>query len=210
MMIAVDCSMMWVKDRRPLLQALALDPRVPQERLYVGRSTTKDWQVPLGRRFRALKLWFTMRRFGAEGLRAHIRRSIELAKRAESQLMRTVVSTIFTPVRMGLVCFYVSFGGRELNEALLRRVNESGKIFLIHSVVDGVHFLRLAMGGLEVDDWNIVPRHPGASRRAHCACRRERQVDGAVQPASASRTIQLKCRASSSIWCSLCSFRLKC
>ncbi|GLE07634.1 hypothetical protein PINS_up018237 [Pythium insidiosum] len=54
---------------------------------------------------------------------------------------------------MGLVCFYVSFGGRELNEALLRRVNESGKIFLIHSVVDGVHFLRLAMGGLEVDDW---------------------------------------------------------
>ncbi|KAG3054022.1 hypothetical protein PC122_g22162 [Phytophthora cactorum] len=56
---------------------------------------------------------------------------------------------------MGLVCFYVAFGGRELNEALLRRVNESGKEFLIHSVVDGVHFLRLAIGGLEVDAWHI-------------------------------------------------------
>ncbi|KAJ0393137.1 hypothetical protein P43SY_005432 [Pythium insidiosum] len=154
MMIAVDCSMMWVKDRRPLLQALALDPEYLKND-FMSQINYKDWQVPLGRRFRALKLWFTMRRFGAEGLRAHIRRSIDLARRAETALLEDGRFTIFTPVRMGLVCFYVSFGGRELNEALLRRVNESGKIFLIHSVVDGVHFLRLAMGGLEVDDWNV-------------------------------------------------------
>ncbi|KAG3214583.1 hypothetical protein PC129_g14502, partial [Phytophthora cactorum] len=115
----------------------------------------KDWQVPLGRRFRALKLWFTFRRFGATGLREHIRRSVALAKQAEELLMKDGRFKLFVRARMGLVCFYVAFGGRELNEALLRRVNESGKEFLIHSVVDGVHFLRLAIGGLEVDAWHI-------------------------------------------------------
>ncbi|GMF62942.1 unnamed protein product [Phytophthora fragariaefolia] len=115
----------------------------------------KDWQVPLGRRFRSLKLWFTFRRFGASGPREHIRCSVALSKQAEKLLVKDSRFKLFVKARMGLVCFYVAFGGREINEALLRRVNESGKAFLIHSVVDGVHFLRLGIGGLEVDGWHV-------------------------------------------------------
>ncbi|GLE07631.1 hypothetical protein PINS_up018234 [Pythium insidiosum] len=154
LMVAMDCSLLWVRDRRPLIQALALDPEYLKSD-FMSQINYKDWQVALGRRFRSLKLWFTLRRFGAEGLRAHIRRTIELTRRAESQLIEDGRFTIFTPVRMGLVCFYVSFGGRELNEALLRRVNDTGKTFLIHSVVDGTYFLRLTPGGAEIDEWHI-------------------------------------------------------
>ncbi|TMW64979.1 hypothetical protein Poli38472_009146 [Pythium oligandrum] len=154
LLMPVDCSLMWVKDRRPLLKALALTPEYLKND-FMTQVNYKDWQIQLTHRFRALKIWFTLRRFGATGMRNHIRRSIGLAKRAESLLLKDGRFQIFTPVRMSLVCFYVAFGGRELNEALLRRVNDSGKMFLIHSVVDGVHFLRLAVGGVEVDEWNI-------------------------------------------------------
>ncbi|RLN54708.1 hypothetical protein BBJ28_00025246 [Nothophytophthora sp. Chile5] len=155
LLVSFDASLLWVKDRRPLIRALALDPEYLKNDFMLSAPNYKDWQVPLGRRFRALKLWFTFRRFGASGLRAHIRHSVALAQRAEQLLEDDRRFRLFVRARMGLVCFSVAFGGRELNEALLRRVNESGKAFLIHSVVDGVHFLRLAVGGLEVDAWHI-------------------------------------------------------
>ncbi|EGZ20088.1 hypothetical protein PHYSODRAFT_496942 [Phytophthora sojae] len=155
LLVSFDASLLWVKDRRPLVQALALDPEYLKNDFMQLAPNYKDWQVPLGRRFRALKLWFTFRRFGASGLRKHIRQSVALAQQAEELLTKDSRFKLFVKARMGLVCFYVAFGGRELNEALLRRVNESGKAFLIHSVVDGVHFLRLAVGGLEVDGWHI-------------------------------------------------------
>ncbi|TYZ60149.1 hypothetical protein PybrP1_003116 [[Pythium] brassicae (nom. inval.)] len=154
LLVGFDCSLLWVQDRRPLIQALALDPEYLKND-FMTQVNYKDWQVPLGRRFRALKLWFTFRRFGAEGLRAHIRRAVALAKRAEALLLADGRFRIFVPVRMGLVCFYVAFGGRALNEQLLRRVNASGRAFLVHSVVDGVHILRMAVGGLEVGDANV-------------------------------------------------------
>lgn len=155
LLVSFDASLLWVKDRRPLIRALALDPEYLKNDFMLSAPNYKDWQVPLGRRFRSLKLWFTFRRFGASGLRAHIRHSVALARQAEELLLKDTRFKLFVRARMGLVCFYVAFGGRELNEALLRRVNESGKAFLIHSVVDGVHFLRLAIGGLEVDGWHI-------------------------------------------------------
>lgn len=155
LLVSFDASVLWVKDRRPLIQSLALDPEYLKNDFMHQSVQYKDWQVPLGRRFRALKLWFTFRRFGAEGLRSHIRQTIEWAKRVDRQLVADGRFDIFVPTRMGLVSFVVAFGGRELNEELLRRVNESGKAFLIHSVVKGTHFLRLAIGGLEVDEWHV-------------------------------------------------------
>ncbi|KAI9992504.1 hypothetical protein PInf_017923 [Phytophthora infestans] len=155
LLVSFDASLLWVKDRRPLVRALALNPEYLKNDFTESTPSYKDWQVPLGRRFRALKLWFTFRRFGATGLREHIRRSVSLAQHAEELLEKDGRFKLFVRARMGLVCFYVTFGGREMNEALLRRVNESGKVFLIHSVVDDVHFLRLAIGGLEVNTWHI-------------------------------------------------------
>jgi aromatic-L-amino-acid decarboxylase len=155
LLVSFDASVLWVKDRKPLIESLALDPEYLKNEFTRTAVNYKDWQVPLGRRFRALKLWFTFRRFGASGLREHIRRSIAHAKSAEGQLLADGRFTIFVPTRMALVCFSVAFGGRQVNEELLHRVNDSGKAFLIHSVVDGTYFLRLAVGGLEVDEWHI-------------------------------------------------------
>ncbi|TMW64059.1 hypothetical protein Poli38472_014176 [Pythium oligandrum] len=154
LMVCFGCSLLWVKDRRPLIQALALHPEYLKND-FMSQVQYKDWQVGLGRRFSSLKLWFTLRRFGAVGLQKHIRRSIEHAKHAERLLLADGRFRLFVPVRTALVCFHVAFGGRDLTETLLREVNASGRVFLIHSVVDGVFFLRLAIGGLEVDDWNI-------------------------------------------------------
>ncbi|KAI9907296.1 hypothetical protein PsorP6_003306 [Peronosclerospora sorghi] len=155
LLVSFDASLFWVKDRRPLIEAMALDPEYLKNDFMQHCINYKDWQVPLGRRFRALKLWFTLRRLGASGLRAHIRRSVAFARQAEELLLKDGRFQLFVRARMGLVCFNVAFGGRELTEALLRRVNTSGKVFLIHSVVDGTYFVRLALGGIEIDSWHV-------------------------------------------------------
>jgi aromatic-L-amino-acid decarboxylase len=154
LMISMDCSLLWVRNRMHLIDALAQHPEYLKNE-HMHQVNYKDWQVPLGRRFRALKLWFVLRRFGAEGLRQHIRRSIKLAQHAHQLLKEDGRFEMFVPTRMGLVCFYLKKGGRQANEELLKRVNDSGKIFLIHSVVDGQHFLRLSVGGLEIEESNV-------------------------------------------------------
>ncbi|KAF1791247.1 Pyridoxal-phosphate binding site [Phytophthora cactorum] len=147
LLVSFDASLLWVKDRGPLVRALALDPEYLKNEFMQSARTTRT-----GKCHSAVASEHSS---SATGLREHIRRSVALAKQAEELLMKDGRFKLFVRARMGLVCFYVAFGGRELNEALLRRVNESGKAFLIHSVVDGVHFLRLAVGGLEVDAWHI-------------------------------------------------------
>lgn len=154
MMMNVDCSLFWVQDRRVLTQALTQDPEYLKND-HMTQLNYKDWQVPLGRRFRALKVWFTLRRMGASGMQAHIRRSMELAKRAEARLIADGRFEIFVPTRMSLTCFYVRFGGRQLNEELIRRVNASGKAFFVHTIVDQTYVIRMAVGGLEIDEWHV-------------------------------------------------------
>lgn len=71
--------------------------------VYIG--TQKHWQIPLGRRFRSLKVWFVLRSFGAEGLRAHIRRQVKLAKDFHQLVEKDERFEIPVPPSMGLVCF---------------------------------------------------------------------------------------------------------
>merc|ERR1711871_978165 len=103
---------MWVRDRRALLQALALDVK-KNEYLRNAASDAgmvvdyKDWQLPLGRRFRALKLWFVLRSFGVQGLRSHIRNGVEGAKLFENLIKGDPRERfeLFVPRTLALVCF---------------------------------------------------------------------------------------------------------
>ena len=142
-----DCSCFWVADRAALIGALSILPE------YLMNEATRsgavfdyrDWQVPLGRRFRALKLWFVLRYYGVEGLRYHIRRHIELARRLSEWIEADPDFEIVAPTPLNLVCFRHR-SSDELNERIMDEVNGSGEIFLTHTRLNGRLVLRLCVG----------------------------------------------------------------
>src|SRR5262249_56531589 len=104
-----------------------------------------DYGVPLGRRFRALKLWFVMRYYGHEGLAARIRDHIAWARELAAAIAGDERFELCAPVPLSLVCFRRK-GSDDLNRELLERVNASGEVFLSHTALEGRFVLRLAIG----------------------------------------------------------------
>ncbi len=146
LLTSFDCSAFWTRDRASLLGALSVTPEYLRT-AHAGQVIDyRDWQIPLGRRFRALKLWFVIRHYGAEGLRAHIRRHVELAKLFESWVREDPRFELCAERTLALVCFRRR-GSDDLNRALLDRVNASGRAYLSHTTLPGKGFtLRLAIG----------------------------------------------------------------
>ena len=162
-----DCSCFWVADRAALIEALSVLPEYLRNRATESGAVIdyRDWQVPLGRRFRALKLWFVIRHYGAEGLRAHVRHCVALADWFAAQVEASDEFELAAPVSAGLVCFRHR-AGDAFNEALMNRLNESGALYLTHTKLDDRLVLRLAVGAV-------------ATRRAHVEGAWARIVDTA-------------------------------
>ena len=143
----LDCSVMWVADRRPLIGALSvLPPYLHNAASESGQVIDyRDWHGPLGRPFRALKLWFVLRCFGAEGLRRMIRTHVtwarELAERIDAH---DSLSTI-APTPFALVSF-AHADGNEATDALVDRINDSGRFYITASEADGLRYARLSVG----------------------------------------------------------------
>jgi aromatic-L-amino-acid/L-tryptophan decarboxylase len=164
-----DCDAFYVADRAELVQALTVLPE------YLRNAATatgavidyRDWQVPLGRRFRALKLWFVLRWYGAEGLRAHIRSAVDLAARFAGWVRSDDRFEVVAPHPFSLVCFRLK-GSDESNEELLRRLNATGKVFLTHTRVRDRYVLRLAIGAPATEPrhvesaWELIRQHAGS------------------------------------------------
>lgn len=142
-----DCDVFYVADRRPLLDSLSVLPEYLRNAATESGAVVdyRDWQVPLGRRFRALKLWFVLRRFGAAGLRARLRGHLELARWLAEQVDAHPSFERLAPVELSLVCF-AHADGDERTEALLRRVNEGGRAFLTHTRLGGRYAIRVSIG----------------------------------------------------------------
>ncbi len=142
-----DCSCLYLADRRRLINALSITP----EYLRNDASDTgtvldyRDWQIPLGRRFRALKLWFVLRRFGLAGLREHIRSHIALTQRFAAVLASEPDFEIVAPVALNLVCFRYR-ADNAFNQALMEALNASGALYLSHTVLEGQFVLRFCVG----------------------------------------------------------------
>ncbi|MGD9601324.1 MAG: pyridoxal-dependent decarboxylase [Gammaproteobacteria bacterium] len=142
-----DCSCLYVADREQLVSALSITPE------YLRNPATeagdvidyRDWQIPLGRRFRALKLWFVLRRYGVEGLQAHIRRHVGLTARFAERIADDPRFDVVAPTRLNLHCFRCR-GSDALNRALLESLNDSGEVFLSHTTLDGRYVLRFCVG----------------------------------------------------------------
>jgi aromatic-L-amino-acid decarboxylase len=142
-----DCSALYVADRRWLVNALSITPEYLRNTASDSGAVIdyRDWQIPLGRRFRALKLWFVMRRFGLEGLRRHIRQQVAMASRFAALVAGDPAFEMVATPRLNLVCFRAC-GSDDLNRRLLERVNDGGHLYLSHTLLDGRFVLRLSTG----------------------------------------------------------------
>ncbi|MDX1624826.1 MAG: pyridoxal-dependent decarboxylase [Gemmatimonadota bacterium] len=147
MLTNFDCSAFWVRDRRRLTGALSIDPEYLRNEASASGEVVdyRDWHVPLGRRFRALKLWFVIRHYGVEGLRRLVRRHVELARWLADRVGEDPRLELAAPVRLNLVCFR-HVDGDEASRELLERLNASGELFLTHTELDGRYVLRLCVG----------------------------------------------------------------
>jgi aromatic-L-amino-acid decarboxylase len=105
----------------------------------------RDWQIPLGRRFRALKLWFVIRHYGVEGLRHHVRRHVELAQQFASWVRTDTSFELAAPAPLNLVCFRHR-SGDEANQRIMDRLNASGDLYLTHTRLGGRLTLRMSIG----------------------------------------------------------------
>lgn len=144
LLVTFDCSAMWLKDPNWVVNAFNVDPLYLKHDAQGSAPDYRHWQIPLGRRFRSLKLWFVIRLYGVENLQAHIRRHIGYAKQFEALCRADNRFEIIGEVLMGLVCFRLK-GDNQTNEALLKRINGRGNIHLVPSKINDVFFLRMAV-----------------------------------------------------------------
>ncbi|MFH0777304.1 MAG: pyridoxal-dependent decarboxylase [Candidatus Eisenbacteria bacterium] len=142
-----DCDCFYVADRGVLVRTLGISPEYL--RTQVGESGQvidyRDWHVPLGRRFRALKLWFVIRHYGQEGLRYHVRRHVNLAQEFSGRVRESRAFELAAPVPLNLVCFR-HVKGNSFNQTLLEELNKSGHLYMSHTVLDGKLTLRFCVG----------------------------------------------------------------
>ncbi len=157
----VDCSTLWTRRPEDFRRAFSLVPEYLRVSEDVASLSEYAW--PLGRRFRALKLWTVLRCYGRSGLQRLIREHVRLAELFESWVRDEPGWELCAPRPFSLVCFRLQ-GSDEQNETLLERVNASGEIFISHTRLNGRYVLRLAIGNARTteDDvrlaWDVLRR----------------------------------------------------
>ena len=143
-----DCDCFYVADRAHLIRTLTILPEYLRNQATESGAVFdyRDWGISLGRRFRALKLWFVIRAYGAEGLRRHIRNGVALAQEFASWVLADERFELMAPAPLNLVCFRLK-AGDQATERLRDALNASGNMYLIHTKLSGKTVLRLAVGG---------------------------------------------------------------
>jgi aromatic-L-amino-acid decarboxylase len=142
-----DCTAFFVRDRKVLIDSLSIVPEYLRNQASEGGAVVdyRDWHVPLGRRFRALKLWSVIRHYGVEGLQHHVRQHVALAKRFAEWVRSDERFEMVAPLSLNLVCFRLKSSDAD-NEQLLHALNRSGKLFISHTKLDGKYTLRMSIG----------------------------------------------------------------
>ncbi len=174
-----DCNCFWTRDRRAIIDALSITPEYLRNAASDAGAVIdyRDWQVPLGRRFRALKLWFVIRHYGVEGLRAHIRGHMEMAADFERAVRSDARFEVVAPRTMNLVCFRLrALPGQDgaardaMNKRLMDGLNASGRLYLTHTTLPGTGFtLRMAMGAVRTGPQHVRQAWEWVQEAACCA-----------------------------------------
>ncbi len=142
-----DCDCFYVADRKTLIQALSVLPEYLKNKASESGAVIdyRDWQIPLGRRFRSLKLWFVLRYYGIEGLQFHIREHVRLAQKFAEWIQSDARFELAAPVPLNLVCFRLK-AGDEANQRLMDALNRSGDLYFTHTRLHNRITLRLCVG----------------------------------------------------------------
>jgi aromatic-L-amino-acid decarboxylase len=142
-----DCNCFYVADRKALIDTLSILPEYLRNQATESGAVFdyRDWHIPLGRRFRSLKLWFVIRHYGVEGLQFHVRRHVELAQQFLEWVRQDDRFKVAAPAPLNLVCFRCR-GGDESNTTLMNRLNTSGDLYLTHTRLHDKVTLRFCVG----------------------------------------------------------------
>jgi aromatic-L-amino-acid/L-tryptophan decarboxylase len=149
LLVPFDCSALFVTDRELLVDALSVTPEYLRNTVSDSGQAIdyRDWQVPLGRRFRALKVWFVLRSFGRAGLQRHIREHVRIATELENWIEADSDFEVVQKRTIALVSFRMK-GSDEENRELMDACNASGRMMLTHTVDNGVYTIRWSVGAL--------------------------------------------------------------
>jgi aromatic-L-amino-acid/L-tryptophan decarboxylase len=147
-----DCDCFYVADRKALIQTLSVLPEYLRNKATESGAVIdyRDWQVPLGRRFRALKLWFVIRHYGVEGLQHHIRRHVDLAQQFSGWVKKDSRLELAAPAPLNLVCFRHK-DGDQATQTLMDRLNRSGSLYLTHTRLQDHFTLRFCVGQAQTE-----------------------------------------------------------
>jgi aromatic-L-amino-acid/L-tryptophan decarboxylase len=151
-----DCNCFYVADRKSLINTLSILPEYLRNQATESGEVFdyRDWHIPLGRRFRSLKLWFVIRHYGIEGLQFHVRRHVALAQQFLAWVKQDDRFEVAAPAPLNLVCFR-HHGGDKANEELMSRLNRSGDLYLTHTKLNGKFTLRLCVGQTNTDQRHV-------------------------------------------------------
>jgi aromatic-L-amino-acid decarboxylase len=152
-----DCDCFFVADRAALIQTLTILPEYLRNQATESGAVIdyRDWHIPLGRRFRSLKLWFVIRHYGIAGLQHHVRRHVALAQGFADWVRADPRFELAVEPPLNLVCFRHR-AGEAMNQALMDRLNRSGDLYLTHTRLDGVLTLRLSVGQTHTESRHVA------------------------------------------------------
>ena len=170
-----DCDCFYVADRAALIRTLTVLPEYLRNRPSEAGAVIdyRDWHIPLGRRFRALKLWMVIRHYGVEGLRHHVRAHVELARELAGRISEAEEYELAVQPLLNLVCFRHR-GGDDINMRLMEELNAGGRIYLTHTKLDGAVTLRFSIGQTNTerrhveDAWRLITETAGRLEDESC------------------------------------------
>lgn len=160
MLTNFDCSAYYVKDPSALIRTFEIHPEYLKTGVDAEVKNYRDWGIQLGRRFRALKLWFVIRTYGVEGLQKMVREHLRLAQMLKDWVEEDERFELMAPVDLSLVCFRLNDGRKEeelneLNREFLERINATGKVFLTQTTLRGRYVLRMVIASRATEERHV-------------------------------------------------------
>jgi len=166
MLTSFDCSAFYISKRESLVDALSIMPEYLKNTATESQEVFdfRDWGIPLGRRFRALKLWQVINYYGIEGLQEYIKENMINTEKVKSWIEKNSNFEIVAPVPLTLICFRHKKGD-DFNQKLLNRMNESGKMYMTHTILKGQYVIRFSIGTATTNldhlksTWNFIEKY---------------------------------------------------